>query len=317
MMDRERLDNWCERGILGLVLAILVFGPLAMGGAEPAQFLVLQGLTAGVIALWAIRFWVNPRLKLLWPPICWAILVFAGYAIVRYLQADIEYVARQELIRILVYTFLFFVILNNLHRQESTQIIAMTVIFLGMAISLYAIWQFVMKSDKVWGYTNTYKGRAGGTFIYPNHLAAFLEMLLPLAICYMLVGRLSHLTKIFLGYAAVVMLVGVGVTLSRGGWLVTGIVLVAVCGVLLFQRNYRLQALVLLVFLIGAGFFALPKMSAMHERFQRAFMSGKADDLRFSIWRPAYQMWQDHFWVGAGPAHFDYLFRLYRPQDVQ
>ena len=28
-MNREALDRWCERGILGLVLAILVFSPLA------------------------------------------------------------------------------------------------------------------------------------------------------------------------------------------------------------------------------------------------------------------------------------------------
>jgi len=33
-MNRERIDRGCEKGILGLVLAILVFGPLALGGGE-------------------------------------------------------------------------------------------------------------------------------------------------------------------------------------------------------------------------------------------------------------------------------------------
>ena len=28
-------------------------------------------------------------------------------------------------------------------------------------------------------------------------------------------------------------------------------------------------------------------------------------------------MWLDHFWWGAGPAHYDYLFREYRPESVQ
>jgi O-antigen ligase len=316
-MDRERLDNWCERGILGLVLAILVIGPLAFGATGPLSFLVLQGLTLGAMFFWGVRFWANPRLKLLWPPICWAVLAFVVYAIVRYLQADIEYVARQELIRILVYAFLFFIVLNNLHRQESMQIIVLTVIFLGMLISFYAAFQFVTKSDKVLTSINTYKGRAGGTFIYPNNLAGFLEILLPVTMAYVLVGRLSHVTKILLSYAAVVMLVGVGVTLSRGGWVVTAVVVVAFCGVLLSQRNYRIQALVLLALLVVSGFVVAPKMSIMRSRFQNSFSSGKADDLRFSIWRPASQMWLDHFWTGVGPGHFDYVFRQYRPQDVQ
>ena len=150
LMNREALDRWCERGILALVLAILVFGPLAMGAVRPLPFLIIQGLTLGVMLLWGARFWLNPRPQLLWPPICWAVVAFTVYAIVRYLTADIEYVARQELIRILVYAFLFFAILNNLHRQESTQIISCTLVFLAMAISFYAIYQFLTHSNWVW-----------------------------------------------------------------------------------------------------------------------------------------------------------------------
>ena len=59
-MQKERLDQWCEKGIIGLVLAILVFGPLALGAVMPEHFLVIQGLTVVVLALWAARFWLNP-----------------------------------------------------------------------------------------------------------------------------------------------------------------------------------------------------------------------------------------------------------------
>src|SRR5258706_7973124 len=107
-MERERLDRWCEWGILGLVLGILVFGPLATGAVRPLDFLIIQGLTLGVLALWVARLWINPRPRLLWPPICWAVLAFAAYAVARYRFADLEIVARQEMIRVLIYTFLFF-----------------------------------------------------------------------------------------------------------------------------------------------------------------------------------------------------------------
>ena len=54
-MNRETLDRWCEGGILGLVLVILVLGPLATGAVRPVEFLVIQGLTLGVLALWGAR----------------------------------------------------------------------------------------------------------------------------------------------------------------------------------------------------------------------------------------------------------------------
>ncbi len=224
-MNREVLDRWCERGIIGLVLAILVIGPLAAGAVRTLEFLVIQGLTMVVMALWGLRFWLNPRPQLLWPPICWAVIAFAVYAVIRYLTADIEYVARQELIRVLIYTFLFFAILNNLHRQESTQVISLTLIFLAMAISLYAIYQFLTGSSKVpslgaiieslifphknWFFNSPYPHRGAGTYINPNHLGGFLELLAPLGLAYTLTSRLKPVAKVFLGYAALAILAGI------------------------------------------------------------------------------------------------------------
>ncbi len=299
------------------MLTILVFGPLAMGAVNRWQFLIIQGLTMGVMALWAVRFWAGARPQLLWPPICWAVAAFVLYAIVRYCQADIEFVARQELIRILVYAFLFFAILNNLHGQEAGRTIVVTLVFLGMAISFYAAYQFVTKSGHVWTLPNRYPGRAGGTFIYPNSLAGFLEMLVPLGLSYVLIGRLSHLTKIFLGYASLAMLAGIAFTLSRGGWAAAGVSLAVFCVVLLFQRHYRIQALLMLAALLALGAFAVPSAQRMQQRIQSTFTSGHADDLRLAVWAPTIKMWRDHFWWGVGPAHFDHEFPQYRPLEVQ
>src|SRR5437667_12571462 len=56
-MILQRLDNWCEKAILVLVLAVLVFGPLATGAVRPLEFLIVQGLTTGAVLLWVLRFW--------------------------------------------------------------------------------------------------------------------------------------------------------------------------------------------------------------------------------------------------------------------
>jgi len=256
-MNRQVLDRWCERGILALVLAILVFGPVAIGATRTLPFLVIQGLTVGVMLLWGARFWLSSRPQLLWPPICWAVVAFTAYAIVRYCTADIEYIARQELIRVLVYACLFFAILNNLHRQESTQIISCTLIFLAMAIAGLAVFQFLTHSHWVWGFEVRHEFGASGTYLSRNHLGGFLEMLLPLGLAYTLTSRFKTLGKVFLGYASLVILVGIAVTVSRGAYASTALALILFFSVLLFHRKHRLPALVSLVILLAVGAYYL------------------------------------------------------------
>lgn len=174
-MNREVLDGWCERGILALVLAILVFGPLALGAVDTAPFLIIQILTMAVLLLWGARLWLKPHARFLWLPVCWAVVAFTILGIFRYAAADVEYTARQELLRILVCAFLFLAILNNLHRQESTHLISFTLIFLAMGISCFAVYQFITDRHQVWQFVSNYPHRAGGTYICPNHLGGFLS----------------------------------------------------------------------------------------------------------------------------------------------
>src|SRR2546421_311389 len=50
-MDRLKLDGWCEKAILGLVVAIVGFSALATGAVRPQDFVVVHGV---FIALYAI-----------------------------------------------------------------------------------------------------------------------------------------------------------------------------------------------------------------------------------------------------------------------
>ncbi len=318
-MNRELLDEWCEKGILGLVLAILVFGPIATGAVRPQDFLVIQALTLGVVFLWLVRLWGSRAPRLLWPPICWAVVLFVGYAIVRYRQADIEYVAREELIKILVYAVLFFAVVNNLNRSESAQVITFTLIFLAVAISIYAVYQYLTNSEYVWHFLRPaiYARRGSGTYICPNHLAGLLEMILPLGLAFTLSGRLPVTAKVFLGYASLVILAGIGVTISRGGWLATGLAVLLFFALLIRRPGFRIPAFLFLAVLLAFGVWFVGTSQFSKQRIVNSFAAGKLEDIRFQLWQPAIQMWQDHFWTGVGPAHFDHRFPAYRPTLVQ
>lgn len=312
-MNRDLTDKWCERGILGAVLAILVAGPLATGAVRPMEFAVIEWLIVLATSLWVVRLWINPRHTLWWPPICWTVLAFVGYAVVRYTFSEIEYVARQELLRVIVYGCVFFIIINNLNRKESTHIIVSTLIILAMAISAYAIYQFASNSAKVWHINKPeqYFGRASGTYINPNHLSGFLEIILPLGLSFTFLSRLNHVYKVVFGYASLVILAGIIVSISRGGWVATAVIVVLFFGSLLFRRGFRIIAAVILILLtVSAGTF-IAKTKSVQKRLNEVPIA-KSPDGRFYFWPSAVEMWKDHFWIGRGPGHFDSAYREYR-----
>ena len=298
-----------------MLLLILVFGPLATGAVRPLEFLVIQGMTIGILGIWSARLWANPRPEVFWPPLCWGVSAFVLYAIGRYRYADIEYVARQELIRILVYAVLFFAIVNNLRRVEYAQIITWVLISLAAGLCFFAVYQFLTHYEKVWHFVKPagYLNRGSGTYINPNHFGGFLEMVMPLGLAAALTSRLGHVARIVAGYAAAVLLVGIGVSGSRGAWVATGLMLLLFLAVLLFQSRFRLAVVLGLVVILAATGYFFARFGAPSLRLEQGVVQGYLQDARRGIWQAAWRIWQDHFWLGAGPGHFDYCFPAYRP----
>ena len=305
--------------ILGLTLIVLIYSPLATGAVRPQDVVVIEWFTAAILVVWAFRFVINPKHRLLWVWVCWPVLLFMGYAVFRYFNAEIEYVARQELSRILVYGFLFFAVLHNLHRLETTHIVVVTLLGVGTLLSMYAISQVLTASDHVWGFVRpeVYQPRGSGTFINPNNLAAYLAMLVPLGLAYALTSRQRYVGKILCGYAAVVMFAGLVATFSRYAWIASGLSLVVFFALLLRNRDYRLQGLLMLT-----AFLAIITVFFIFSRPGRGqtgilTRAAEVEDVRFKVWPAAIAVWLDNVFFGAGPGHFDHKFRQHRPEELQ
>ena len=320
----KNLDWWCERAILWLVLGLIAFAAAAFGAVDEWAMLVVEGGAAAIFILWAVRLWLSRRPKILWPPLAWAVLAFMALAVARYFTADIEYVARQEVIQALLFGLLFFAVLNNLRSQDETEFATLALLVVATLIAGYAAAQLAHHSNHVWNQLSPYPGRASGTFISPNNLAGFLELLLPLAVAFLLVGKVNIITRILLGYATLALGVGLAATFSRAGWVAAAVGLVLLLGILLSHRNHWLKAVILLFALLAGGGFFASKYLAQTPGYMRRVAGPDAQgpgaldlDSRLQMWRAAAQMWRDHFWFGVGPGHYDYRFREYRPETLQ
>jgi tetratricopeptide (TPR) repeat protein len=79
----------------------------------------------------------------------------------------------------------------------------------------------------------------------------------------------------------------------------------------------------LLILLLGGGaVFSTKYLTKTTSYLQRANSDGMRVnnielELRRDLWLAAAQMWRDHFWLGVGPAHYDYRYREYRSERVQ
>lgn len=316
---RHRIDTWCEGAILAIALFVLVWSPLALGCTRALEFLVVQGLTALAAVLWGIRIWTQRPFRLLWPPMAWAVLAFALYAVARCRLVPVEFVGRQQLAHVLVYAAWFIIILNNLTRRESATIVSLTLISVGVALSFFAFYQFATHSPKIWGETRPaqYLLRASGTFFNPNHFAGYLEMLAPLALSYVVLGRLSATVKVLLAYGAAVMLAGILVTVSRGGIVAAGLALIFLCLVLVIQKEFWLPAIVVGCFLLAMAFGVSTEFETMQRRFATAVKDDKVGDVRTLYWQGAWQLFARNRLWGVGPGHYDVEFPQVRPPAVQ
>jgi O-antigen ligase len=316
MRSSSAFDKLLERLVGGLLLFATAWLTFWFAGVNPRQS--WPAFTAVGLAgtIWVLRIWVESSHRFLLPPVTWAIAVFFGYAAWRCHDAPVPYWALQEVFLLGVCVVAFFTSLHNLHRQETAGWVVNGLLVIGFLASTYAILQFTRNSQRILWETQplVYYKRYGATFVNPNHLAAFLLMLMPLALSQAFLGRGGAVQRIVAGYAALMMLGGIAVTMSRGGWLGAAAAIGTFTLWLLRRPQYRIPMAVLMAVLcLGAGAF-LSRSEKARARIDALTVSGKKDSglFRAWIWKPALQMWSDHRLQGVGPGQFDSRFPAYR-----
>jgi len=144
-------------------------------------------------------------------------------------------------------------------------------------------------------------------------------MILPLALAYTITSRMKSLPRIFTGYAAVAILAGIVVTVSRGSWIATAMAILIFFSILMFHHTHRVPAIALLALFISGALFFAPRDVFFIARLKglKGQSSDVTRDSRYLIWHDALQLWHENPWWGIGPAHFDYRFGKYRPELIQ
>lgn len=176
------------------------------------------------------------------------------------------------LLELFIKVAIIFVLMVNVisTRERLRSIMKLVVIcgtiFAALAIKSYLVGDFTIVEKKDVGVVGLrITGAVGGFFGNPNDLATSLDLLLPLAVALALLNR--GLKRGFYAFCAAILIAGVIVTFSRGGFLG----LVTMGGVLLWKLGRQNRAVTAVAFALIFGVFVLATPGGYAGRISSIF----------------------------------------------
>lgn len=326
---------------LATVGILLVLAPMRTLIATEASFQlpldVGQIALLGVIASWLIQNLVYKQTlpRLVWSPIYVPLLIFitvtgltAFNAISMSAWAS-EWLKWVQILTIAAITL-------SLARNNQWKWLLFLLVLSGLANALVGLYEFLGGSGAIHLLINNRFFRAFGTFGQPNPFGGFMGLLAPVALMVAVAygirlwrtpsWRIFGLTVFYL-ISAVFIILGIGISWSRGSWLgfVASMVVVALALPRAFWRGLALM--MLLGSLVGLLWVAgvLPasiaaRISSSTEEFF-VFDDVRGVDItpenyavveRLSHWQAALNMARTNPWLGIGFGNYEAAYPAYR-----
>lgn len=296
--------------------------PLAPGRAIYEWLCIVLLLTAstlGPILFGAVRLWSFGGLALIvsvgclltlglalrtekgnWivsPPGGVVALIFLAYLFVRIPFSPITYEARIEFLKIASLVAAYWCWMLLLDRPGRWRILSSILILVGAGICLYAFIQQTHDSIRVLNIVEVEGRRARGTYVCPNHLAAYLEILLCFSIGLLLNKSSGWPLRIFAIYGIISYIPAIFLTQSRSGWIGT---FVGVSVVLLLwcwrkSTKWFLAMLgVIPIAIVALSIFAYNSSEMVQKRINNMILPADSEKgIAFNIYNSRLEIWQD------------------------
>ncbi len=247
-MNAHGLNKVYNIGIESLLIFLIIFSPLAYGSVHFQSFIVIGVVSALLVLIWHLKMASARRLSYFRPHLLLPLVLFIFLVIlqliplsrglIRFVSPRTAYlyntflsseVSRPytlsvypnatliELIKLLSYVGVYLVVLNNIESRQQFNRILGAIIVVGFVIGVFGIIQKYSYSGRVYWFDPPNTALTPfGPFANRNHFAGYMEMVIPLAIGYLLTDmQLSK--KVFFGSMAGLMSLALFLSLSRAG----------------------------------------------------------------------------------------------------
>jgi O-antigen ligase len=297
------------------ICALLVFGVAAHGGVETWARAVLEAGAGLLFVAWAVRSYFLKEEQIVISPLMLPLVVLSLVVTVEWvfhLTASV-FATRTELQLLLADTVIFFLTAQAFRTLEDWKGFVWFAMFFGFGIATFGILQHLTFNGKIyWVREMRFGGIPFGPYVNRNHFAAFAELLIPIALVSLLLGKVRRERLFVVGLFAVLQIGALFLSASRGGILSFGAELVVLAvwmawrragGKQLLAAGAVLVVVVLLVSWLGVGQI-LQRFSGMQSL---EMTSSKRYTMAWDTWH----IFLDHPVIGTGLGTLQTVFPPY------
>jgi len=297
------------------VCALVVFGVAAHGGVEDWARAVLE-MGAGLLFLgWSLWLYFDgeeqPIFSPLLPPLAALVIVVSGQLFFRGTASP--YNTRMELLLLLADVIVLFLAVQAFRTLEDWRDFVWFGTFFGFLVSLFAILQHLTSNGKLYWFREIRSGGLPfGPYVNRNHFAGFAELVLPLALVPLVLGRVRRERWPVVGLFAILPIGALFLSASRGGMVSFGAELGVLALLMVLRRTVGKQWLggvaVLLVALLLVSWLGLGQILQRLSTVQLLEVTaGKRASMRGDTWR----IFLDHPFVGTGLGTLQIVYPPY------
>ena len=295
--------------------AIVVFAIAAHGGVEDWARAVLETCAGLLFVLWAVRAYVTRQERVLisplLPPLLVLILVVLAQILFRATASFYE--TRIELQLLVAITLLLFVATQVFRTNDDWRLFVWFIMSFGFIVAIFGILQHLTFNGKLyWFREMRYGGIPFGPYVNRNHFAGFAELVIPVALVPLVLGKVRRDRWFVVGILALFPLGALFLSASRGG-IISVAAEVGVLALLVILRraggkHVLAGAVVLLLAVMLVSWLGARQILERFSSLQSLEVtSGKRASMRADTWH----IFREHPWIGTGLGTLRMVFPAY------
>ena len=297
------------------ICALVAFAVAAHGGVEEWAQAVFETGASLLFLAWSIWIFFNreeqPVLSPLLPPLATLLFIVLGQWFFRWTASP--YNTRIELLLLLADLIVLFLAVQAFRTLEDWRGFVWFGMGFGFLVSLFAILQNLTSNGKLyWFREMRYGGIPFGPYANRNHFAGFVELVLPLSLVPLVLGRVRRERWPVVSLFAVVPIGALFLSASRGGIVSFGVELAVLAFAVILQRTKGKQLLagaaVLLLALLMVSWLGVGQILQRFSSLQSLeTTAGKRASMRRDTWR----IFLDHPVAGTGLGTLQIVYPPY------
>src|SRR5246127_322570 len=294
---------------------LLAFAVLSFGAVEEWSQAVLEVGASLLLVFWAVRQYYLKADQLSIPPEVPPLAAFALLGVLQFvfhLTAS-RYHTRIELQLVFTYLIVLFLMPQASSRKSHWRGYIWFLMTLGFCVSIFGILQYLTFNGKLyWVRTLRYGGLPFGPYVNRNHFAGFAEMIIPMALVPLVLGKVRRERLFLVALFALVPIVALLLSASRGGIISFAVQLVILFLLLLVRRIRSRQVLVgglvVLCAVMAVSWIGVQQVLQRFSSYETLDVSmGKRASMRHDTWR----IFLDHPALGTGLGTLQVVFPPY------